>query len=130
MIQLEGGELWRNWHRVIHQGGREQLAVLVVLHAFPHGLPYALRNTSMDLPLHDQRVELATAVVNCHKTCHRGLASILIYLNSTDVRAKREDAGLWLEEGSCLQSWLNPWGQRIREVGGGGHIVEGNSLLG
>src|SRR5579872_3289605 len=129
MIQLELWEFRSDWHGVVHKGAGEKLTIFAILDSLPHRLSNALRDTAMNLPLYEQGVDLATAVVNGNEASQFYIAGRFIYLNNGDMRTKREDTGFWLKEDCCLETRLNARGQRIGEVRSRRYISKGHGFL-
>src|SRR6266516_2233702 len=128
-IQLEAGKLRGYGHCIVRQGCRQKLAILTINDSLNHRLSNPLSNTAMNLAFNDHRVDLASTVVNCHVACNLCLASILVYLNDTDVSAERKGSRFWLPEDRRLQARLDTWMQRIRIIGCCRYLLKGNSFL-
>src|SRR6266568_4898715 len=100
MIKLVGRQFLGNGHGVVHQRTRQQLTIFTVNDLLPHGLTNTLSDTTVNLTLYKQGVELTSTVINGHEACNLCLACFLVYLDNADMGAKGEDTGFWLEEDS------------------------------
>src|SRR5260370_34791806 len=106
-IKLIAGKLCCDRYSIVRQCRCQQLSILTIDDLLIHRLAHALRDTSMDLPLNEQRVDLASTVINRHEAFNLCIAGIFVYLNYTDMCAKREDACLWFPKDRHLQPRLN-----------------------
>src|SRR6266516_7055708 len=128
MIKFIGRQFLSNGHGVVHQRTCQQLTIFTVDNLLPHGLTHTLSNTTMNLALHKQRIELASTVIDGHKARNLCLTGLFIYLDNADMSAKGEDTGFWLEKDGCFQTRLNTGSKCVGEVGCGGDLIKGNSL--
>jgi 7-cyano-7-deazaguanine synthase len=63
MHGLDGRQLHRGGHEIVHEGAGQELALLVVDHLLEQGATHTLRDAAVDLPLHDGRVDEPAAIV-------------------------------------------------------------------
>src|SRR6185503_14032771 len=63
MYRLDQREIVRLGHRVVHQRARQELARLVINHLLEEGAADTLRDAAVHLPLDDDRIDDATAIV-------------------------------------------------------------------
>src|SRR5258708_35449943 len=80
-IKLIAGKLCCDGDSIVRQCGCQQLSFLTTEDLLIHRLAHALRETSMDLPLNDQRVDLASTFIYRHEAFNLCIAGIFVYLN-------------------------------------------------
>ena len=81
----------KRWHigraeaEVVHEGAREQVAVLVVMHALQQRCAGAVYEAAADLPLDEQRVQQPPRIVNGHVVEDLDHPRLAIDLDDGDV---------------------------------------------
>ena len=90
MPRLPRRRLHRGRHEVVHKRPRLIVPILVVGHLLIQRGPQPLGQPTMDLPLHDHRVDDVPTVVHRHEPAHAHLTRAAINIHDADVRPERE----------------------------------------
>ena len=112
-------------HQEVHEGGVEQLSGVVVDHPFVQGSAYSLSDATVNLSLHDHRVDHPAAVVDHAVAQDRDLSGLRVGLDDRGVHAVGERRPCWRVVALPLQPRLLPLGNRwLGEV----HIAAADEL--
>src|SRR5919201_1069882 len=117
-IRLDPRRLEGRGDQVFHQAVRQEVAALVVDGLFEHGLGEALEHASVDLSLHDHRIDLVPAVIDCDIAADRYLAGLLVDIDHADMGPEREDEVRRIVKGRRVEHRLDVLRHVPRHVGG------------
>src|SRR6266404_1137118 len=115
--QLKLRYLGSTRHCVVHQRASNKLALFVVNYLFIHRLPERLHDSSMQLSVHQKRVNHLATVINRHIAEKLYVAGLTINLYDCDMRAERKSKILWLEKVGSGKTWFRIRRKFFRQVG-------------
>src|SRR5882762_10715902 len=88
-------------HGVVDQRAANKQPLFVVNYLFIHRLPERLHDSSMDLSVHQKRVNHLAAVINRHVAQKLYIAGLTINLYDRNMCPEREGKILWLKKVGC-----------------------------
>src|SRR5260221_12275227 len=90
-IKLIARKLCCDGYSIVRHCRCQQLSILTIDDLLIHRLAYSLRDTSMDLPLNEQRVHLTSTVINRHEAVNLCIAGSFVCPNCPHISAKLAD---------------------------------------
>lgn len=93
---------------IVAERTSDELSTLTVVDdVLAQRLGCALGDTTLDLPIHQARIDHVAAVVDADVPHQLGLASLHVHVDDGDVRAERERVVGWIEHARELQPGLH-----------------------
>src|SRR5215813_2637675 len=128
-VSLEAGALVRFGNCIVHQFAGHQLACLVVDGFFVERLSDGLGDPTVDLTIHQHRVDDPPAIVDSNVAEDANVPSLAIHFYRADVGPKWIGEVLWLERCSGTQARLESLRDRRRSVGCYCDLGEGDGFI-
>ena len=130
MVDRIERQIARTWHRVIHIGRAQQLAIAVIGTVFHQRLTDPLCQTAVDLTCHNHRVHDIAKVVSSRKPFDGDMTGFRVQLDLAGIGTRRVGKVRRIVKRRLFQTRFNVF-QRIvvRHVRGQGHISPSHGFI-